>query len=115
MESKELYDRLNLLGISASEMTTQKRHGADDVVDDMVDQFFNKYTTPEQRKVFDGEFCDIFAAIYNQGVAQGYITGQMFDFTDPKDLKNLKVVKKELIKEGQWEYFPKERKDRNAA
>ena len=113
MKKKELYKRLDLLGAKVcGELTTQTRDGADDIIDDMVDRFFEKYTKPEQRKVenFDREFSDIFAAIYDLGVARGYVTGQLFDFTDPEILQNLEVIKKELVKGGLYPCFPREKK-----
>ena len=50
--------------------------------------------------------------IYELGLVKGYLVGQLFDFTDLEILKNIEVIKKELVKEGLFDFVPRLRQSR---
>lgn len=110
MKPKELYERfLNLGATISSELTTQKSTTVDAFVDNMVDRFIRKYTKAEERLNFDSEWSDVYTGIYELGLVKGYLVGQLFDFTDPEILKNIEIIKKELVKEGLFSFTPRVR------
>jgi hypothetical protein len=110
MKGKELYERFLHVGAKInSELTTQKRTAICAFVENLADRFIRKYTKAEERMNFDSEWSDVYTAIYELGTVQGYIIGQLFDFKDPEILRNLEVIKKELVKEGLFSFTPRVR------
>jgi flagellar biosynthesis regulator FlbT len=62
----------------------------------------------------DNEWSDIYTDIYNLGMVKGYLVGQLFDFKDQEILQNLEIIKKELVKEGLFDFLPKIRNKKAA-
>ena len=105
MKSKELYERFLSVGAKIGYvLTTQKRTSIDDFVEDKADRFIKKYV-----KELPDEWNDIWTDIFELGLVEGYLIGQQFDFTDPEILRNLEVIKKELVKEGLFSFTPRVR------
>lgn len=105
MKGKDLYERfLNLGAKIGYVLTTQKRTSIDDFVEDKADRFLKKYV-----KKLPNEWNDIWTDIFELGLVKGYLIGQQFDFTDPEILKNIEVIKKELVKEGLFDFVPRMR------
>ena len=114
MKPKELYERIFKAGAKISTFTTEIRTSADAFVEKKADRFFEKVrqSKAEDKRNIADQWCDIWTDIYELGVVKGYLVGQMFDFTDPEILKNIEVIKKQLVKEGFFAFTPRMRQSR---
>jgi hypothetical protein len=115
MKPKELYEILLSTGAKiGSVLTTEKATPVEIFIENKADRFIERVhqSKSEDERNLSNEWCDIWTDIYGLGLVKGYIIGQLFDFTDPEILKNIEVIKKELVKEGLFDFLPRLRQSR---
>ena len=111
MKPKELYERFSIAGAKiGSVLTTEKATPVEIFIENKADRFLKKFV-----KELPDEWCDIWTDIYGLGLVKGYIIGQLFDFIDPEILGNLEIIKKQLVKEGLFDFTPRMRQSREKA
>jgi hypothetical protein len=103
MKAHALYKRVSTLAAKiSSELTTQKLTRVERFIEDKSDRFLAE-------RDFSDDWTDVYTDVYQWGLVEGYIIGQLFDFSDPDILQNLEVIKKELVKEALFAFLPKKK------
>jgi hypothetical protein len=118
MKPKELYERFSIAGAKiGSVLTTEKATPVEIFIENKADRFIERVhqNKSKDKRNLSNEWCDIWTDIYGLGLVKGYIIGQLFDFIDPEILGNLEIIKKQLVKEGLFDFTPRMRQSREKA